>query len=73
MKTRVRILISVAALAALAALCALIHASTARERSLRTCEGIRLEYADDYRFVTEEDIKGSPYLKPKPTPPTTAC
>jgi len=58
MKTKVRILISVAALAALAALCALIHAGTARERALHTCEGIRLEYADEYRFVTEEDIKG---------------
>lgn len=58
MKSRVRILISVAALAALAALCTLIHAGTARERALHTCEGIRLEYADDYRFVTEEDIKG---------------
>ena len=58
MKTKVRILISVAALAALAALCALIHAATARERALHTCEGIRVEYADDYRFVTEEDIKG---------------
>ena len=57
MKTRVRILVTVAALAALAALCALIHASTARERALRTCEGIRLEYADDYRFVTQEDVK----------------
>ena len=58
MKNRVRILISVAALAALAALCALIHASTARERALHTCEGIRIEYADGYRFVTEADIKG---------------
>lgn len=58
MKHKVRILVSAATLAALAALCALIHAATARERALHTCEGIRLEYADDYRFVTEEDVKG---------------
>jgi cell division protein FtsQ len=57
MKRRARTLISVAVLAALAALCALIHAGTARERSLRTCEGVRVEYADDYRFVSEQDIK----------------
>ena len=57
MKTRVRILVSAAVLAALVALCALIHAGTARERALRTCEGIRVDYADGYRFVSEEDIK----------------
>lgn len=57
MKARVRTIVAVAALAALAALCALIHAGTARERALRTCEGIRVEYADDYRFVSEQDIK----------------
>ena len=57
MKTKVRILVSVAVLAALVALCALIHAGTARERQLRTCEGIRVEYADGYRFVSEQDIK----------------
>ena len=58
MKKKVRILTSAATLAALAALCALIHAATARERAMHTCEGIRLEYADGYRFVTEEDVKG---------------
>ena len=57
MKTRVRILVTAAVLAALAALCALIHAGTARERALHTCEGLRIEYADDYRFVSEQDIK----------------
>ena len=57
MKTRVRILVTAAVLAALAVLCALIHAGTARERALHTCEGLRIEYADDYRFVSEQDIK----------------
>ena len=57
MKARVRILVTAAVLAALAALCALIHAGTARERALHTCEGLRIEYADDYRFVSEQDIK----------------
>ena len=57
MTRKARTLISVAVIAALAALCALIHAGTARERALRTCEGIRVEYADGYRFVSEEDIK----------------
>ena len=57
MTKRARILVSVAVLAALAALCALIYAGTAREKALRTCEGLRVEYADEYRFVSEEDIK----------------
>ena len=57
MTRKTGILISAAALAALVALCALIHAGTAREKALRTCEGLRVEYADDYRFVSEADIK----------------
>ena len=57
MSHRTRTLISAAVLAAVAVLCALIHAGTARERSLRTCEGVRVEYADAYRFVSEQDIK----------------
>ena len=48
MTRKARTLISVAVIAALAALCALIHAGTARERALRTCEGIRVEYADGF-------------------------
>lgn len=58
MRKGARILAGLGTLAALILICVLIHAGTARERALRTCEGIRLEYADDYRFVTEEDIKG---------------
>lgn len=57
MKRKTRILITAAILAALVALCAFIHAGTAREKALRTCEGIHVEYADDYRFVSEADIK----------------
>ena len=57
MKRKTRILITAAILAALVALCAFIHAGPAREKALRTCEGIHVEYADDYRFVSEADIK----------------
>jgi len=57
MTRKTSILITAAVLAALIALCAFIHAGTAREKALRTCEGIRVEYADDYRFVSEADIK----------------
>lgn len=58
MKNSVRIAITASALAAFACIFAIICGMTARSRSLMTCDGIRLIYADDYRFVTEEDIKG---------------
>lgn len=58
MKSKVRTIVSILTLAAIAAVFALICAATARHRALRTCEGVRVEYADDYRFVTEEDVKG---------------
>lgn len=58
MTIRIRTLISIATLAALAAIFLLICAGTAKKRSLLTCEGVRVSFADDYRFVTEEDVKG---------------
>ena len=39
-----------------AGLCALLFASR-EHRRLITCEGLRVEYADDFRFVTDDDIK----------------
>ena len=42
--------------ALIAGLCALLAASKAH-RQLITCEGLKVEYADAHRFVTEDDIK----------------
>lgn len=39
-----------------AGLCALLVASKAH-RQLITCKGLKLEYADAHRFVTEDDVK----------------
>ena len=58
MKRSVRYLISTLTLAALVAVFLAICAGNSRKRSLLTCEGVRVSFADDYRFVTEEDVKG---------------
>lgn len=52
---RKTILILVCA-ALIAGLCVLLIASKA-QRQLVTCEGLKVEYADAHRFVTDEDIK----------------
>ena len=57
MKRRIRKLISILVLAALLAVTLLISAGNGRKRALITCEGVRVTFADDYRFVTEDDIK----------------
>ena len=66
MKHKVRILVSAATLAALAALCALIHAATARERALHTCEGIRLEYTRCQLSDVYQHDMTAPYDPPVP-------
>lgn len=58
MKRRVRNIVSVLTLAALVAVFMLINAGKAKKRALITCEGVNVEFTDDYRFVTEEDVKG---------------
>lgn len=58
MNRRIRRLISILTLAALVAVMLLISAGNAEKRALITCEGVKVSFADDYRFVTEEDVKG---------------
>ena len=40
----------------LAGLCVLLSRSKAH-RQLLTCNGLKVEYADAHRFITEDDIK----------------
>lgn len=63
MKSSVRKAISIVSLAALATLFLLIMGGNTKKRSLLTCDGIRVFFADSLRFVTEEDVKG--YLDAK--------
>lgn len=58
MTKRIRRTISIATLAALVAVFMLICAGNANKRSLITCEGVSVSFADDYHFVTAEDVKG---------------
>ncbi|MDO5442369.1 MAG: hypothetical protein Q4G10_01730 [Bacteroidia bacterium] len=58
MKRSIRNIISILTLAVLAAVFLLINAGKAMKRSLITCEGVNVVFTDDYRFVTEDDIKG---------------
>ena len=58
MKIHVRHIISILTLAALVVVFMAICAGRSHKRSLLTCEGVRVCFADDYRFVTEEDVKG---------------
>ena len=58
MKRSVRYLISFLALAALLVIFMVICAGNSHKRSLLTCEGVSVSFADDFRFVTEEDVKG---------------
>lgn len=58
MKSKIRTLISLATLAALVAVFLLICTGSAKKRSLITCKGVSVSFADNYRFVTEEDVKG---------------
>ena len=58
MKPLVRKAILLAVCAILVAgLCVLLSVSRA-QRSLVTCEGLKVEFADTHRFITEDDIKG---------------
>lgn len=57
MRKPVRYIISTATLLAVLLLCVFVRAKARENRQLLTCDGIKVEYADDYRFVTEDDIK----------------
>lgn len=49
---------SAVVLIAVAAGFALIAQMSARDRAVKTCDGIRVIYADALRFVSEDDVKG---------------
>ncbi len=51
-----RILLALICLALLGGLCILL-ATSHSHRQLLTCKGLKVEYADDHRFVTEGDVK----------------
>lgn len=57
MKTSVRYTISAFLLAAMAAGLTFLLQTTKQERSMMTCTGVQVEFLDDYRFVSEDDVK----------------
>lgn len=58
MKAVIRKTLSAATLVAAVLVFAVICRMTASDRALKTCDGINLIYADDLRFVSEDDVKG---------------
>lgn len=58
MKPFVRKTILIAVCAALVALLGVVLSASRGRRQLTTCEGLKVEFADAHRFVTEEDVKG---------------
>ena len=53
--------VNIALISVLAILCivlAVVSAASARSRSAKTCQGVAVEFADRFNFVTEEDIIG---------------
>lgn len=61
MKKGLKPVIVTAAILLLGVLCLLIWNKNSEEQSLKTCAGVRVEYDEDYVFVSREDIEG--YLK----------
>ena len=57
MKPVVRKIILLLSLLALTVGLGVLIVASKGQRKLITCEGLRLEYADAHRFVTEEDVK----------------
>ena len=58
MKRPLIITLRIAGIALLLAAFVLLGLLSRRARRERTCEGVRVEFSDDFNFVTEEDIKG---------------
>ena len=58
MKRPLKIILRTAGIALLLAAFVLLGLLSRRARRERTCEGIQVEFSDDFNFVTEEDIKG---------------
>ena len=61
MKKGLKPVIVSAAVLLLGALCLLIWNKNSEEQGLKTCAGVRVEYEDDFVFVSQEDIEG--YLR----------
>lgn len=57
MKTFVRNMITLGVLVVVVAGSTAMRAYTLKERRLLTCNGISVEYTDDFRVVSEEDVK----------------
>ena len=58
MKKAVRNILFLLALAVLVLGLLLLGAAQRQGRQLLTCTGLQVEFADDYNFVTEDDVKG---------------
>ena len=58
MKRPLRIVLLALGTALLLAAFVLLALLSRRARNERTCEGIQVEFSDDFNFVTEDDIKG---------------
>ena len=58
MKKAVLNLLLLAAAAAFVLVLLLLGALQRQNRQMQTCTGLQVEFADDYNFVTEEDVKG---------------
>ena len=58
MKRPVLNILRIAAIAVLAAGFVLLALLSRKARFERTCEGVSVEFSDDFNFVTEDDIKG---------------
>lgn len=61
MKKGLKITLYAAAICAILAILAILFRLNEGKHSQLACTGVRIEFADDYRFVTQEDIEG--YLK----------
>lgn len=58
MKRPLKTILRTAGIALLLAAFVLLGLLSRRERRERTCEGVQVEFSDDFNFVTEDDIKG---------------
>ncbi len=58
MKRPLKTILRTAGIALLLAAFVLLGLLSRRARRERTCEGVQVEFSDDFNFVTEDDIKG---------------
>lgn len=58
MKKAVRINLIAAAVCLLVLACLVIHGMNERRTGQMTCAGIKVEFADDFKFVTAKDVEG---------------